>query len=262
MTETPDFTEAPSLGGLTLHVRHAFFGRRGGVSGGPFESLNCAYGSGDDLDHVMTNRARACAVLGAPPEKLVTVNQVHSARAVLAGDGPFPAGARPEADAIVSSTPGLALAILTADCAPILICDPAAGVAAAVHAGWRGAVDGVVEAATEAMVGLGADPSRMIAAIGPCLSQTSFEVGPDLVDRVLDISPWAETMFEPGDGDRSHFDLKKYLAGRMTRLGMSRVDALADDTLAEPDRYFSHRGAQKRGEPTAGRNLSVIMLLP
>jgi YfiH family protein len=154
------------------------------------------------------------------------------------------------------------LGVLTADCAPILICDPHAEVCAAVHAGWRGAVGGVVESAIEHMVKLGADPARMSAAVGPCLSQASFEVGPDLVDQVLQVSPWAGHLFVAGDGDRSQFDLKAYLVGRMTRAGLARLEAMEDDTLTRQDRFFSHRGAQRAGLSTTGRNLSAIMLLP
>lgn len=258
---TVRFIQSPALAGLTLHIRHGFFGRLGGVSTGAFASLNVANKSGDDPANVAENRKRALETLGVGPSALVTVSQVHSAKAVTV-DAPFPAGARPDADAIVTNKPGLALGVLTADCAPILICDPQAHVCAAVHAGWRGAVLGIVEAAVEQMVRLGAEPSRMVAAIGPCLSKASFEVGPDLVDQVLASTPWAESLVSPGEGDRSFFDLKAYLLGRMARVGLARLEALEDDTLAQQDVYFSHRGAQRQGFTATGRNLSAILLLP
>jgi YfiH family protein len=198
--------------------------------------------------------------MGAEADKLVTVYQVHSARAVVI-DKPFETGEIPEADAIVTRRPGVILGALAADCAPVLLADPHAGVVASVHAGWKGAVGGVIEAAVEAMISLGADTGRMIAAVGPCLSQTSFEVGPDLVDKVLDASPWAEPLFEPGAGDRQQFDLKRYALGKLSRLGVAQADALADDTLSDPTGYFSNRWAIRNSEPDYGRNLSAIMLL-
>jgi YfiH family protein len=256
----PPYVETPALKRLSMHVRHGFFGRPGGVSTGIYRSLNAGYGSGDDMAKVRENRRRICHALGAEADRLVTVHQVHSARAVIV-DKPFEAGAIPQADALVTKRPGLLLGALAADCAPVLIAEPHAGVIAAAHAGWKGAVAGVIEAAVEAMISLGADPGRMTAAVGPCLSQASFEVGPDLVDKVLDVSDWAEPLFEPGAGDRQYFDLKRYALGKLSRLGVAQADALADDTLTDPDGYFSNRWAVKRGEPDYGRNLSAIMLL-
>ena len=256
----PPTLEAPALKRFSLHIRHAFFGRRGGVSAGAFKSLNCALASGDDPDRVTENRRRACLALGLAVPRLAIVRPVHSARAIRASNV-FPVGEAPEADAIVTSVPGLALGILTADCAPVLLCDPHAGVIGAAHAGWRGAVSGVLEAAVEAMAELGADPARTVAAIGPCLSQASFEVGPDLVEAVMDASPWADHLFVEGREDRKHFDLKAYLMARLMRLGLSHLDALSDDTLTEPGLYFSHRGSISRREPKTGRNLSAITLI-
>ena len=256
----PPYVEAPALKRFSLHVRHGFFGRAGGVSSGIYRSLNCGYGSGDDIASVRENRRRVCLALGAEPDRLVTLHQVHSARAVVI-NAPFAAGQIPEADALVTNHPGLILGALAADCAPVLLCDPHAAVVASVHAGWKGAVAGVIERAVEAMISLGADPGRIIAAIGPCLSQSSFEVGPDLVDKVLDVSPWAEALFETGEGDRRQFDLKRYALGKLSRLGVAQADALADDTLSDPDGYFSNRWAIRNKEPDYGRNLSGIMLL-
>ncbi len=252
--------EAPALKRFSMHLRHGFFGRQGGVSDGVYKSLNCGLGTGDAFANVSENRNRVCAALGLRSNSLATLAQVHSSRAVIV-DTPFAPGTAPEADALVTNRPGVALGALAADCAPILLCDPEAGVIAAIHAGWRGAVLGVIESAVDLMATLGAEPDRTTAAIGPCLSQASFEVGPDLVDKVLDASPWAETLFEPGAGDRQHFDLKRYALGRLTRLGVAHVDALADDTLSEPDLYFSYRHSSRAGIAETGRNVSAITLV-
>lgn len=256
----PPFEEAPALKRFTLHVRHGFFGRNGGVSSGVYKSLNCGPGSGDDPAKVLENRRRVCHALGAMPERLATPRQIHSAKAVITETAYAP-NDRPECDALVTKRPGLLLGILAADCAPILICDPHNGVIAAIHAGWRGAVGGVIESAVGAMEQIGGDPSKMAAGVGPCLSQSSFEVGPDLADAVLDATPWAEILFEPGEGDRQFFDLKRYCLGRLARCGVAHMDALADDTLTQPDAYFSHRASVKAGDRDCGRNMSGIMLL-
>ena len=256
----PPFEEAPAIKRFSMHVRHGFFGRAGGVSTGVYKSLNCGPGSGDQPESVSENRKRVCLTLGGSPDRLASPRQIHSSRAV-ATDKPFAPNERPEADALVTKTPGLILGVLAADCAPILLCDPHAGVVAAVHAGWRGAVGGVIESAVEVMGALGADPGKTAAGIGPCLSQASFEVGPDLVEAVLSSTPWAEHLFQPGTGDRQQFDLKRYCLGRLTRLGIAHMDAMVDDTLTMPDLYFSHRRAVKAGDRDCGRNMSAIMLL-
>jgi YfiH family protein len=261
LTDTrPPFEEAPAIKRFSMHVRHGFFGLRGGVSTGLYKSLNCGPGSGDDPEKVSENRRRVCLALGGSLDRLATPYQVHSARAV-ATDRPFAIGERPEADALVTRTPGLILGVLAADCAPVLLCDPHAGVIAAAHAGWRGAVGGVIESAVELMTTLGADPGKTAAAVGPCLSQASFEIGPDVEEAVLNATPWAEHLFESGQGDRKHFDLKRYCLSRLARLGIAHMDALADDTLTQPDRYFSHRRAVKAGERDCGRNMSAIVLV-
>lgn len=255
----PPFEEAPALKRFAMHVRHGFFGSQGGVSTGIYRSLNCGLGSRDELSKVIENRRRVALALGGASDRLVTLRQVHSARAEII-DRPWD-GLPPESDAIVTNRPNLVLGVLAADCAPILLLDPHASVIGAVHAGWKGAVGGVIESAIEAMMSLGADPGRISAGVGACLSQESFEVGPDLVDAVLDASPWADGLFEPGAGDRSQFDLKRYCLGRLARLGVAQMDALADDTLSAPDAYFSYRRAVKAGEPDCGRNISAIMLV-
>jgi YfiH family protein len=258
--ERPPFEEVPALKRFSMHVRHGFFGRRGGVSHGVYKSLNCGPGSGDAPEKVLENRRRVCRALGADPERLAAPRQVHSAKAVIT-DKAFQPNERPECDALVTKRPGLMLGVLAADCAPIVICDPHNGVIAAIHAGWRGAVGGVIESAVEAMVEIGADPGRMAAGVGPCLSQSSFEVGPDLFDAVMKASSWAENLFEPGEGDRRFFDLKRYCHGRLARLGVAHTDALADDTLTQSELYFSYRASVKAGDRDCGRNMTGIMLV-
>jgi len=261
MSETrPPFEEAPAIKRFSMHVRHGFFGRQGGVSTGVYKSLNCGPGSGDEPEKVMENRRRVCLAIGGSPDRLAAPRQIHSSRAV-ATDKPFDPNDRPECDALVTTRPGLVLGVLAADCAPIVLCDPHNGVIAAVHAGWRGAVGGVIESTVEVMGAPGADPGKMAAGVGPCLSQSSFEVGSDLADAVLNATPWAEHLFEPGQGDRQFFDLKRYCLGRLARLGVAHMDALADDTLSQTDLYFSHRHSVKTGERDCGRNMTAIMLV-
>ena len=184
--------------------RHGFFTRKGGASSGVFEGLNCGYGSSDQSDMVAINRERAAAALDLPPEALATVHQVHSADvAVVTATG---AQATQRADAMVTDVPGLALAVLTADCQPVLFSDAEAGVIGAAHAGWRGALDGVLEATLDAMEGLGAARARTVAVIGPAISQRAYEVGPEFVERFLDTDPETARFFSDGNGDRSRPD--------------------------------------------------------
>lgn len=262
--ELPTPHQSPMLDRLSLHVRHGFFGRTGGVSLGHYASLNCGMGQGDEVDNVTRNRALACRSIGVDAARLALSLQVHSADALLAVE-PTSTQRPPQGDALVTNVPGLAVGVVTADCAPILLIDPHAGdhgVCAAVHAGWRGAVTGVIENAVAKMVELGADAGRVCAAVGPCLSQASFEVGPDLVDAVLDASPWAQERFADGEGDRSLFDYCGYLSGRLARIGVGRVEVLGEDTLSQPHQFFSHRYSQQSGAKACGRNLSIIALLP
>ncbi len=256
----PPFTEAPNLKRFSMHIRHGFFGRAGGVSAPPYRSLNCGLGSADLTEHILENRKLATQALGCAPGRLITLRQVHSAKCVTVSS-PFALGETPEADALATREPNLVLGVLAADCAPVLLCDPHASVIGAAHAGWRGAVAGVVDNCIEAMIALGADPSHMSLAVGPCLSQESFEVGPDMVDAALEASPWAETLLAPGKDDRQHFDLKRYILGRAARAGVAHLEALAGDTLTEPNRYFSYRLSKSSGEKDTGRNLSAIALV-
>jgi YfiH family protein len=240
---------------------HGFFGRNGGVSRGIYASLNAGPGSKDDAADVAENRRRIAAELAVAPENLLSVYQVHSARVEVVS-GPF-AGAyadRPQADAMATKVPGLALSILTADCGPILMTDPKPGVIGAVHAGWKGALGGVIEAALAAMKSLGADPANISAAIGPCIGQASYEVGPEFFGAFTLPDAENERFFKGGLGDRLHFDLKGYCASRLALAGVRTVDILPQDTCAEEADYFSNRRAVKRQEDDYGRNLSAIVL--
>ena len=256
---TPPFEVAPLLASSD-RIAHGFFGRQGGVSEGLYASLNTGPGSNDDPLAVVENRRRVADALGAQPDCLASLYQVHSADA-LSIDAPFGAD-RPKADALVTATPGLALCILTADCAPILLAAVEAGVIGAAHAGWKGALAGICDSVVDAMTTLGAAPGRMAAVIGPCIAQASYEVGPDFVERFVDESLDSEQYLKPGEGDRSHFDLAGFVRSRLICKGVSRVDTLPFDTCALESDYFSNRRRNKRGEADYGRNASVIMLRP
>lgn len=240
-------------------LRHAFFTRGGGVSDGIYASLNCGMGSGDDMARVRENRSRAARALGLPDTNLCTVYQVHGI-AVAEPTGPWTAEP-PRADAMVTRTPGVALGILTADCAPILFHDADAGVIGAAHAGWKGALGGVAEATVAAMEALGAKRDRIAAAVGPCIAQVSYEVGPDFPAPFLDQSPDNARFFTPATADtRPRFDLAGYVLSRLTAAGIGRVEALPIDTYAAEDRFYSFRRATHRGETVYGRQLSAIAL--
>lgn len=240
-------------------VRHGFFSREGGVSEGLFSSLNCGLGSGDDLEHVRANRARAAAALDAGPETLVTCHQVHSARAVEI-DAPWTPETAPQADAIVTTRPGITLGVLTADCAPVLLADRQARVIAAVHAGWKGALTGVIEAAVKIMMQRGAEPARIHAGIGPCIAQRSYEVGPEFPAPFLAAAPANAAFFAPARQDgKFMFDLRGFTAQALANVGIRRVYDLPHDTCRE-ERFFSYRRACLRGEKSYGRALSLIAL--
>lgn len=251
------FAVSPALAGLT-GVRHGFFGRRGGVSTGIYGSLNARLGSSDDPAAVAQNRARIAAALEVAPDRLLSAHQVHSALAAVV-DAPW-SGPRPHVDAVVTKTSGLAVGVATADCAPVLLAEPKAGVVAAAHAGWRGAIDGVLEAALEAMEGLGADRGRIVAAIGPCISPEAYEVGPEFKARFLGESPMNAALFRQGEGDRSYFDLPGYVVRRLARAGVPRVEPMGACTVTDSETWFSHRRAVKVGEPDYGCQLAAIAL--
>lgn len=241
-----------------LHaVPHGFLGRRGGVSEGLVAGLNAGWGSGDDRAAIAENRRRAIdAVLAGA--KLVTVHQVHSATVVEAGG--WSEDNRPHADALVTDRPGVLLGILTADCAPVLLADREAGVVGAAHAGWRGALAGVAEAAVAAMERLGARRERIAAAIGPCIAARNYEVDQAFRDRLLADDAENERFFADGPAEKPHFDLEAYAAARLAAAGVRTVEALGLDTYAEPERFYSFRRAGHRGEPTYGRQISLIGL--
>lgn len=250
---TVEITRSVMLGA----VPHGFLGRRGGVSTGVVAGLNVGTGSQDDPDAVAENRRRATeAVL--PGARLITVYQVHSPDCVVAGDWAF--DARPQADALVTDRPGLLLGILTADCAPVLLADPAGGVVGAAHAGWKGAIGGVIESTVAAMERLGAARNRIAAAVGPCIARASYEVDDAFARRFEEADPANERFFSAGRAGRHQFDLEGYVASRLFEAGVGRVDALGLDTYADEERFYSFRRATHRGEPDYGRQISLIGL--
>jgi YfiH family protein len=240
-------------------VRHAFFTRQGGVSEGLYESLNVGRGSADDPAAVEENRRRAAAHLGVPADALSTCYQIHSADALVA-TAPF-GEARPEGDAVVTATPGIACGALAADCAPVLLADPAARVVAAAHAGWKGALTGVIEATVRRMVELGAERGRIVAAVGPCIGPASYEVGLDFVERFQAEAPQSNRFFQPGEhSGRRMFDLPGFVLMRLAEAGVTGAEWIGRDTCGEEALFFSNRRAFKRGEADYGRLLSAIVL--
>ncbi len=257
---TPDkmMLSAPGLAAIG-NVRHGFFTRQGGVSGGIYASLNCGPGSRDAAENVAQNRARVAELLGAEPHRLLTLHQKHSAEVVVA-DKPW--RTLPEADAVVTAKPGLAIGILTADCAPVLFCDAEARVIGAAHAGWRGALSGIVEATVEAMETLGASPQRIVAAIGPAISQEAYEVGAEFVDQFLANEPGSDSFFMTDEGSgEPHFDLAGYVGARLERARVGTVADLGLCTYCEETRLFSYRRSQHHGEDDYGRQISAIVLV-
>ncbi|WP_422865035.1 peptidoglycan editing factor PgeF [Endosaccharibacter trunci] len=252
----------PLLDDVLRPCPHGFFTRLGGVSDGPFASLNCSVTSGDAPESLRENRRRVAHAVGVPPERLLGVTQVHG-DAVISVAQPWAPGEGGRADAMVTDRPGLALGVITADCAPVLFADLARNVVGAAHAGWRGAVGGVLERTLDAMRGLGAEIGQVRAVIGPCIGQASYEVGPDLRDAVLAAgTPEAERFFRPGEGDRFFFDLAGYCVSRLRDAGVGSVHALWRDTLAEPDLFFSHRRRTLAGGGPIGHQISVIAPAP
>jgi polyphenol oxidase len=242
-------------------VRHAFFTRHGGVSTGLFASLNLGVGSGDDAAAVAENRRRAAGVFGVGPEALRTCYQIHSTRTVMAEDDW--AGERSRADAVVARQAGLACGALAADCAPVLLAEPEARVVAAVHAGWRGALEGVVASAIEAMAALGAKPARMVGVVGPCIAQASYEVGLEFLEAFVAREAASSRFFAPGTApDKRQFDLPGFVLSRLEAAGVGTCESIGRDTCAEEDLFFSNRRAFRRGEGDYGRLMSAIMLEP
>ena len=239
-------------------VRHAFFTRQGGVSTGLYQSLNLGRGSRDDPAAVAENRRRAADHLGVQPGALLDCYQIHSAVAHVAL-GPW-GDDRPEGDAIVTAAPGLACGALSADCAPILLADAEAGVVGSAHAGWKGALAGVVQSAVDAMTRLGADAGRIRAAVGPCIGPDSYQVGPEFYDRFAGELSGVDRFFRPAQGDRLFFDLPGFVLDRLSQAGVGRAEWIGADTLPDEARFFSNRRAVLRGEPDYGRLLSAIVL--
>lgn len=240
-------------------IPHGFCGRIGGVSTGLVAGLNVGLGSispdGDNADAVAENRARAVAAV-LPGARLTTVYQVHSADCVTVAE-PWRDAARPHADAMVTDRPALLLGILTADCAPVLLADRAAGVIGAAHAGWKGALAGVTDQTVAVMVALGASTSRIVAAIGPCIAQASYEVDDSFRARFLETD---DAFFSAGRAGHWQFDLEAYVAHRLHLAGVASVDRLGLDTYAAPQRFFSFRRSMHRNEPAYGRQIALIGL--
>jgi polyphenol oxidase len=250
--------EAPALAGIA-GIRHGFFGRLGGVSHGPFASLNVSLRNADHDASALENRRRVTAALDVADSPLLIARQVHGRHCAIIAT-PFDSHEPPEADALATRTPGLVLGVTTADCAPILLADPHAGVIAAAHAGWRGARDGIIEAAVGAAVELGALPERLVAAIGPCIALDSYEVGAVFEADFLKADPRSRSFFAVRQGGARHFDLEGYCGLRLEGCGVGLVERLGIDTLAQPERYFSYRRTTKAGERHFGLQVAAITL--
>ena len=250
---TLEILTSDALSGL----RHGFFTRRGGASSGVFSGLNCGSGSSDQSEIVSINRARAAEAMGVAPDHLVGVHQVHSANVVTV-DTPLPD--KPRADALVTNTPGLALSVLTADCQPVLFGDPQAGVIGAAHAGWRGALDGILEETVDAMVALGATRENITAVIGPSISQRAYEVGPEFMDSFMAADPAFARYFAQGEGDRLHFDLPGFGLNRLRAAGVGHAEWTRHCTYSDAKRFFSYRRTTHAKEADYGRLISAITL--
>ena len=253
MAEAVQVHRAAELEGIP----HGFLGRVGGVSTGLVAGLNLGLGTGDDAAAVAENRARAVAAV-LPGARLVTVYQVHSADCVVAGE--WSDDARPHADALVTDQPGLLLGVVTADCAPVLLADRSAGVIGAAHAGWKGAVSGVTDSTIVAMEALGAKRGNIVAAVGPCIAQPSYEVDAGFYQRFVAQDPGNAAFFVPGVPDHWQFDLERYVAERLQQAGIGAVERLGLDTYPDENAFFSFRRATHRGEPDYGRQMSLIGL--
>jgi YfiH family protein len=241
-------------------IRHGFFTRVGGVSEGVYESLNGGVGSEDSPANVAENRARMAKHLGVAPDRFLTCYQIHSPEVVVA-ETPWPSSERPRADAIVTRTPHLAIGISTADCGPVLLADPEARVIGAAHAGWRGALTGVIEQTVAAMEKLGARRGRIVAAAGPMIRQPNYEVGQDLIDRFVAVDPNTIRFFKPAQRPgHSMFDLAGYVVSRLRRAEIAEIEDLGLCTYADPAQFYSYRRATHRAEPDYGRHINAIAL--
>ncbi|WP_333714798.1 peptidoglycan editing factor PgeF [Yoonia sp.] len=248
-----DVITSPLLSGMT----HGFFGRAGGASSGVFHGLNCGHGSSDQHDVVTINRARVAEAMGVAPDMLAGVHQIHSADVVVVTAPMSPA---PKVDAMVTTTKGVALGILTADCQPVLFADPKAGVIGAAHAGWKGAVSGVLEATVAQMEALGATRADISAVIGPTISQTAYEVGPELRDQFLARDSAFARFFSRGKGDRFHLDLPGFGLDRLRASGVGQAAWTGHCTYQDAQRFFSYRRSVHKREADYGRLISAIRL--
>ncbi len=241
-------------------VRHGFFTRHGGVSTGVYATLNIGLGSADDSAAVAENRRRVAASFGATEDRLLTCDQIHSADVVMA-ESPWGDRPRPRADGVIATRAGLICGALSADCAPVLIADPDARVVAAVHAGWRGALSGVIDQAVRAMTAAGARASHLVAAVGPCIGPLSYEVGDEFLARFVGEIPGATRFFDKGSApDKQCFDLPRFVLWRLAEAGVSRAEWTGHDTFTDEAAFYSNRRAFKRGEVDYGRLVSAIML--
>ena len=248
------------------NIRHGFLTRRGGVSDGIYTSLNCGLGTTDSREHVLENQARAVKAAGLIDGPLSTAYQVHSAK-VLVVDAPLDQSNRPEVDGLVTKTRGINLGVLTADCGPVLFADAEAGVVGAAHAGWKGALNGVLQETVRVMETLGARRENIVAVVGPCIGQESYEVGTEFPTPFIAQDADNARFFGPPSSKRAdacrkfHFDLAGYCAHQLTQLGLADVTVSGHDTCALEDDFFSYRRKTKRGEPDYGRQVSVIGLV-
>ncbi len=250
---TLDIITSDALAPLT----HGFFTRAGGASSGVFAGLNCGFGSSDQHEAVAINRDRVAQAMGVTASTLLGVHQVHSADVVTVTAA---TPDRPQADALVTATPGLALSILTADCQPVLFADTGAGVIGAAHAGWKGALSGVLGATVDAMVALGATRSTITAIIGPTISQRAYEVGPDFFDQFIDADPGHGRFFAQGSGDRMLFDLPAFGLAQLRAAGVGHAEWTRHCTYSDPARFYSYRRTTHAREADYGRLISVIRL--
>lgn len=239
-------------------MRHGFFTRRGGASSGVFAGLNCGIGSSDQTEAVAINRARVADAMDVTPEAISGAHQVHS-NTVITVDG-ITNGPRPKADALVTATPGLALAVLTADCQPVLFADAQAGVIGAAHAGWKGALDGILQATVRAMTDLGARPTRISAVIGPAISQRAYEVGPDFFQTFYDADTFNARFFVNGNDDRYHFDLPAFGLHCLRSAGIGHAEWTHHCTYHDPGRFYSYRRSVHHKQADYGRLISCIRL--
>ncbi|WP_296570462.1 peptidoglycan editing factor PgeF [Phreatobacter sp.] len=253
------FVTSPALTALP-GIRHAFFTREGGVSEGLYASLNAGLGSGDDGDRVRENRRRMAAALGVADNALISCFQIHSPDVIVA-DRPHDGGDRPKADAVVTRVPGIACGVAAADCGPVLFADAVAGVVGAAHAGWKGAIGGVLEATIAAMEKLGADRARIHVAVGPLIRQPSYEVSQAFVDQFRAADEAYGGFFAPGRPGHAQFDLPGFIAARLSAAGIDRIDDLGLDTYADEARFYSYRRTTHRKEPDYGRHIAGIALV-